>query len=267
MTKQKIKHEVFFTSIEGRFNTLKELLIYHKVKQHNKSINYVNSIKKYQHLKIEKHIIRGSEPLLPYKFHPKFTDYCIDIEGNVFKYTKQNGFHEILPYINTNEKMGVNDFNDKGYATIQPHIDGKRYLQYHHRMVAEAWIPNPNKFKVVNHLNEVKWDNRVMNLEWTTQKKNNYHSRERRKKGFDKARKNGWGSKPKLRQWKVFQIYKNGKFVAEGKTLKELGDLLGLSKVQINYIRHQKNKMSKGLKETKFSGVEIKKVQKEEWYT
>lgn len=38
-----------------------------------------------------------------------------------------------------------------------------------HRLVAETWIPNPNHCKRVHHINGNKYDNRVENLEWTTQ--------------------------------------------------------------------------------------------------
>lgn len=58
---------------------------------------------------------------------------------------------------------------------IQVSLNKKRYKI--HRLVAMAFIPNPDGFLQINHKNEVKTDNRVENLEWCTAKYNiNYGS-------------------------------------------------------------------------------------------
>lgn len=57
-------------------------------------------------------------------------------------------------------------------------VDGVKKRFYVHRLVAEAFIPNPDNLPEVNHLNEDKTKNCISNLEWCNRKYNiNYGSR------------------------------------------------------------------------------------------
>ena len=63
--------------------------------------------------------------------------------------------------------------NKYGYLQVGLHKDGKVEKPKIHRLVAEAFIPNPNNLTTVNHKDEVKTNNVASNLEWMSQKDNN----------------------------------------------------------------------------------------------
>ena len=62
-----------------------------------------------------------------------------------------------------------------GYLKVGLYKNGKTKGEYIHRLVAEAFIPNPNNYPEVNHKDEVKTNNYVENLEWCTSKYNSNH--------------------------------------------------------------------------------------------
>ncbi len=71
---------------------------------------------------------------------------------------------------------------DAGYPTVSLTKDKKRKLHMVHRLVAEAFIPNPDNKEEVNHKDYNKKNNNVSNLEWMTRKENIDYSVCNRKK-------------------------------------------------------------------------------------
>lgn len=64
---------------------------------------------------------------------------------------------------------------DRLQVSLRKVVNGKRLRKtfYVHRLVAQAFIPNPDGLETVNHKNEDHHDNRVENLEWMTKADNN----------------------------------------------------------------------------------------------
>lgn len=72
-------------------------------------------------------------------------------------------------------KPSVN--KNRGYVYVSLiNKDKKRKNWSLHRLIAENFIPNPNKYPCVNHLDGNKLNNDVSNLEWCTYKQNSEHA-------------------------------------------------------------------------------------------
>lgn len=63
-----------------------------------------------------------------------------------------------------------------GYPTVSLPVEGKIKSKTIHRLVASAFLENPDNLNVVNHKDGNKKNNNLENLEWATYKQNNIHS-------------------------------------------------------------------------------------------
>ena len=77
---------------------------------------------------------------------------------------------------NAPERILVQNKNTSGYYQVALEIDRVRKIHRVHRIVSKAFIPNPNKKPQVNHINGVRSDNRLINLEWCTNGENQIHA-------------------------------------------------------------------------------------------
>lgn len=69
-----------------------------------------------------------------------------------------------------------------GYYAVDLRKDGTCKTRTIHRLVAEAFLPNPDNLPYVNHKDEDKTNNSVENLEWCTSQYNNLYSSHKRHK-------------------------------------------------------------------------------------
>lgn len=70
------------------------------------------------------------------------------------------------------EKILKPSANNSDYLYIFLCKNGKKTMKTIHRLVAETFIPNPNNYEQVNHIDGNKQNNRMDNLEWCTRKHN-----------------------------------------------------------------------------------------------
>lgn len=117
-----------------------------------------------------------------------------------------------------NDKI-MKQFECRGYLRIGLTKNHKQIKYPVHRLVAMAFIPNPNNLPFVNHKDENKLNNCVENLEWCTAQYNNTYGNRIEK--YVKTNTNGKKSKT------VLQYTLDGEFVAEWPSIMEIARKLG----------------------------------------
>lgn len=96
---------------------------------------------------------------------PGFDGYQVSDKGNIKSFRQ-----------NKNGKLLSPSLNSKGYLCVNIRKDGKSIVCRVHRLVLLTFKPIENSNEMqVNHINEIKTDNSINNLEWVTAKENSNH--------------------------------------------------------------------------------------------
>jgi hypothetical protein len=141
-----------------------------------------------------------------------------------------------------NEVGQVYNTETKNYVSATPRrIDGRlRVTLRHngrivslfvHRLIAAAFIPNPENKREVNHIDGNPTNNALSNLEWVTPKENIQHAW---RTGLHASEKHGLA---KMTHAKVSEMRELRK---QGKSYKELSEIFGLSRPQTSAICRNK---------------------------
>ena len=89
--------------------------------------------------------------------------YQVNTKGEIrsLNYGRMNKICLLKPYL-----------GNRGYLNVVLSKDNKTKIKMVHKLVAEAFIPNEDSKPFIDHINNIKTDNRVENLRWVTHKEN-----------------------------------------------------------------------------------------------
>lgn len=140
---------------------------------------------------------------------------------------RHSGNHERIQYGKI-LKLILNPVS--GYLQVGLYLEGKVKKCNVHRLVAETFVNNPGNKPEVNHIDENKTNNTVINLEWCTRKENENHGTKKLRKT-----KNTDYEFIRLKNSKVVIQYDiSGKLIKEWKSIADINKQLGYSKGNIS---------------------------------
>lgn len=133
------------------------------------------------------------------------------------------------------EKILKPSLNKDGYTSVKLYNAEGASQRLVHRLVAQTFIPNPENKPTVNHINGIKDDNNIVNLEWSTDKEQSKHA-------------NDYNLVPDhLRMRGVLAYDSDGNFIEEYQSMKDAERDLDILQVRIS-------EMCRGIRKKPYKG-------------
>lgn len=150
------------------------------------------------------------------------------------------------PHKNSNNQYGAGEIKKQrldryGYMICTFRINGKYVIKTIHRLVAMAFVPNPENKPQVNHLNGDKTDNCPENLEWVTNGENQRH------------RHRVLGHTPPNEITTKQQVIEIFKLRADGANLNQISERVGIAKYLVKNVLYHRVRAESELAEAGLS--------------
>lgn len=129
--------------------------------------------------------------------------------------------------------------NGKGYQTVVLCVNYKKKRQYIHRLVAIAFIPNPEDKPQINHKKGIKIDNRASQLEWCTEQENSIHAHTTGLIVVPKGKNNH-------NSVSINQFSTGGEFIKTWDCVREAAEYIGITTQSISGVLRKVNRIAGG---------------------
>lgn len=131
-------------------------------------------------------------------------------------------------------KVMPQHYNEDGYKVVYLTKNARDRTLGVHRAMALAFIPNPDNKPMINHLNAIRDDNRLENLEWCTNSENIKHS-------FNLGISCNKGDKHPRRVLTMEMVRGIRAELASGKTPAEVAGVFGINRRNVYAVRDRQN--------------------------
>lgn len=181
------------------------------------------------------------------------------MENNLEEWRPAKGFEGLYEVSNTQKVRSLGRFVKCGYGKMKknkekiltPYIcngyyaynlrkEGRTVKAYLHRLIAEAFIPNPENYPQIDHINTVRTDCRIENLKWCTSKQNQNNPCTREKMRRNAYENEGCKTKRTVTRdlkglnKKVFCYGGDGSFIKEYSRSSEVAEEIGVPPSHVN---------------------------------